>query len=321
MKKSIYSFFGIIAITAIMFSCAEDAAPPVVEMFFTVDVDDPYTIHFTTIDENVKTYSWDFGDMEMSTEAAPSHTYGMSGDYTAKVTVKGDGGEAIATKEINIAASIGEILSGGPAMPNGKKWKLATTITATDGAGLVSDVPNNVFPLENNILFGFGLGEEYDNTYTVKHDGTFSVDPVNGTVLSGAVYAEVGAQMDPPWHSITIVPTSYDIMMVGISHTPAANATWEIKQGDLTVSVKDDPDPIFSGSPDVRQVTFTDATWLEITNSYFGVMDFTQYCIIRDITADKMQVSMLLHTNGPGYDAEFMQHPSVMVTITFEAVD
>jgi hypothetical protein len=316
MKRRFYSLFTLLAITAILFSCSEDAQPPVVQVFAEVNADDPYTIDFTTTTENVTSYAWEFGDGETSTEANPSHTYAMSGDYTAKVTVTGEGGTAVATKDITIAASIGELLSGGPSATNGKTWVLDTKVQPTDGAGLINDKINNVVPLQDNILYGFGLEAEYDNEFTFKYDGSYSVNPVNGSVLAGVIYAEVGAAKG--WHTITHVPTSYDIMMAGISYTPESGATWEYKKGDLTVTVRDDQDPMFSGSsPDPREVTFIDADYFEIKGSFFGVKDFTQHIIIRDITSDQMTLSILFHTNPPSYP-QFMEHPSVMVTITYK---
>jgi len=314
MKKSFYSLFTLVAITAIMFSCGKDPVPPVVEMFAEVNADNPYIIDFTTNVQNVTSYVWDFGDNETSTEANPSHTYAMSGKYATKVTVTGDGGTAVATKDVTIAASIGELLSGGPSAANGKTWVFDTKVSATDGAALINDAISNVMPLQDNVLFGFGLGDEYDNEFTFKHDGSYSVNNVNGSMLAGVIYAEYGVAMG--WHSITHPPTSYDIMMVGITHTAINPSTWEYKKGDITLTVRDDQDPMFGGTADAREVTFTDADYFTTSGDIFGVKDFTQHIIIRDITADRMQLSILFHTNPPTY-AKFMEHPSVMVTITY----
>ena len=64
MKKSIYSFFAMLVIATLMFSCKEDSTPPIVEMFFEVDETDAYKVSFTTTDKDVTSYAWDFGDGE-----------------------------------------------------------------------------------------------------------------------------------------------------------------------------------------------------------------------------------------------------------------
>ncbi len=316
MKKSFYSLFAMVVIATIMFSCSDDPVPPVVELYADVDADNPYQINFTANVQNVENYLYEFGDGESSVEPSPTHVYAMSGVYTAKVTVTGDGGTATDTKEVTIAASIGELLSGGPTAANGKTWVLDTKVSATDGAGLINETVNNVMPLQDNVLYGFALEAEYDNEFTFKHDGSYSVNSVNGSVLAGVIYAEVGISQG--WHTITFPPTSYDIMMAGISYTQETGATWEHKKGDITLTVRDDQDPMFGGTADAREVTFTDVDYFETTGDFFGVKDFTQHIIIRDITADRMQLSILFHTNPPSY-AQFMEHPSVMVTITYKA--
>ena len=78
---------------------------------------------------DVSSYSWNFGDGETSTEAKPVHTYALSGTYTVTLVVKGEGGEATATKEVTIAASFLEMLTGGVADANGKTWVLSTNLS------------------------------------------------------------------------------------------------------------------------------------------------------------------------------------------------
>ncbi|MDY6989584.1 MAG: LamG-like jellyroll fold domain-containing protein [Thermodesulfobacteriota bacterium] len=62
----------------------------------------------------VDSYDWDFGDGETSTAQNPVHTYDVSGDYTAQVTVTDDQG-ATAFDTIDISA---EPEPGGPTLIN-----------------------------------------------------------------------------------------------------------------------------------------------------------------------------------------------------------
>ena len=141
MKKTTLSLirFTAIAILAFsIFSCGEEEVPaPTVQVFSSVD---GYQVAFTATATNTDTYSWAFGDGETSTEQNPVHVYAQSGDYTATVTVTGEGGTADATVDVTIAASELEMLTGGPAMANGKTWVFSPS--AGEGDGLFKTPPD-----------------------------------------------------------------------------------------------------------------------------------------------------------------------------------
>lgn len=70
---------------------------------YEVDEEDLFTIHFDNQSQNVTQYSWDFGDdSEVSTEAAPSHTYAETGTYTVTLTATGAGGTAETAMEVEV---------------------------------------------------------------------------------------------------------------------------------------------------------------------------------------------------------------------------
>ncbi|MFD2519237.1 PKD domain-containing protein [Salinimicrobium flavum] len=70
---------------------------------YEVDEEDPLTIHFENQSQNVTQYTWDFGDgSEISSEAAPSHTYAETGTYTVTLTATGDGGTDEASVEVEV---------------------------------------------------------------------------------------------------------------------------------------------------------------------------------------------------------------------------
>ena len=137
MKKITFVILALVAVlTAIVISCSKSTPPPTVEISATIN---GYTVAFSATVTDVDTYAWNFGDGQASTEASPSHTYVMSGSYTVTLTVKGGGGEATATKDITIAASLLEMLTGGPSATNGKTWVLSTTYTfGTAGFGPIT---------------------------------------------------------------------------------------------------------------------------------------------------------------------------------------
>ena len=60
----------------------------------------------TDPDGTVASYAWDFGDGASSTVQKPSHTYGVAGTYSVKLTVKDDKGlaSAVTTKSVTVAA-------------------------------------------------------------------------------------------------------------------------------------------------------------------------------------------------------------------------
>ncbi|MFK8162058.1 MAG: peptidylprolyl isomerase [Lewinella sp.] len=58
------------------------------------------TVSFNNTSEKATSYSWDFGDGATSTEAAPSHRYFQSGDYTVMLTATDDKGKSKSTTQI-----------------------------------------------------------------------------------------------------------------------------------------------------------------------------------------------------------------------------
>ncbi|SHE94067.1 PKD domain-containing protein [Mariniphaga anaerophila] len=308
MKTKFYSFFAMVVIAATIFSCSEDADPPIVEIFFEVDENDQYTVNFTTTDQNVTSYLWDFGDGENSTVANPVHTYKQSGDYSVKVTVTGEGGTAMATKEVSIAASMAEMLSGGPAADKGKTWILSRTATpGIDGAGAFSsNFPTDIMPGTDNILDMVGLGSEYDNEFTFYHDGSYKINNVDGNNLAGWVYS---AGVIGEGNIVITTPVG----IFSVKTTVPANATWSLTEDtDLVVEAVDE-DENAAGIP--KTVTFSGADFLTFTNGgYIGIQDFATNAIIRDITKDRMVVSIYLHSvlDSPS-------KPSNLITLSFDA--
>jgi len=58
---------------------------------------------------DIKSYTWDFGDEEMSIEASPKHTYAEAGTYKAVLTVTGPKGHT-STKAVEITVTEAQVV-------------------------------------------------------------------------------------------------------------------------------------------------------------------------------------------------------------------
>jgi hypothetical protein len=310
MKKSSFSIFSIVAIISVMvMSCSENTPAPTAEIFATID---GYTVTFNPTVTDVSTYAWDFGDGETSTEATPVHTYALSGTYTVTLDVQGDGGQATATKEITIATSFLEMLTGGEPAVNGKTWVLSTAVsTGSDGGGPVQPTMPIDQPAYDDILFDYGLGDEYDNEFTFFANGNYSMNAKNGYVLAGAVYSVVTG-------TISGEP-AYDIGIAAASFTPPTGATWEVHNTNLTVDAI--TDPYTTDVPPVHgDVTFTGKTWISLSEgAFFGILDFptTAKFIVKELTPTTLSVSLFLCGYGYGEDLDMMMLPTNLIQLTY----
>jgi PKD repeat protein len=311
MKKNTFLILSMFAILSVMvLSCSKDTPAPTAEIFATVN---GYEVTFNPTVTDVDTYAWDFGDDETSTEAKPVHTYAVSGTYHVTLVVKGGGGEATVTKDITIAASFLEMLTGGEAAANGKTWVMSTAYTAgSDGGGPITPEMPLTIPSAENVLAMFGLEAEYDNEFTFYSNGHYKMDLKNGVALAGAVYGVVmGTIQGEP---------AYDIGMCAatLNEVPS-NATWELNETDLTVDAITDPNT--TDIPPVHsEVTFTGKKWISLsTGAYFGILDFptTAKFIVKEITPTKMNVALFLCGYGYGENPDDMMLPTNFIHITF----
>ena len=311
MKRNFYLILTISAMVALLFnSCSkDDPAPPIVEMFAEVDESDSYVVNFSTNSENATSFSWDFGDGEIGSGATTSHTYAQSGEYNVFVTATGEGGEASASKSVTIVASKYELLTGGPTASNGKTWVMSQTASNSDGA--FSFTGTQYLPAPDKVLSLYGIGEEYDNEFTFHDDGSFKIAPKNGNVVASVIHAYVNSAIvgEPIW----------DLGLAVETFDAPENASFSLHEGDLTVKVRQE-NPLDQTVGNVEDITFEDVIWLEFTQGgYFGLLTYETKIIIRDISADRMTVSMLVSTLSPeAYPEDFMK-PSIMYTLSFDA--
>ena len=68
----------------------------------------PLVVQFTNTSVNQSSFSWDFGDGNISATENPSHFYNVAGVFTAKLTVTGPGGcTSVKTKTIRVRGPLG----------------------------------------------------------------------------------------------------------------------------------------------------------------------------------------------------------------------
>jgi PKD repeat protein len=283
-------------LVAMVSSCKkEDPAPaPTVSIFHSVD---GYQVAFTATVTDVDSYAWDFDDGESSTEQNPVHTYDQSGDYSVTLTVTGPGGTADASTDVTIAASKLEMLTGGPAMADGKTWVISTTIG--EGDAIYKDHPDWVVdePLVDGMLGFIGLPSEYEDEFTFKHDLTYTHDAKNDSVVSNTIFALL--------NQIPYRPSTEDAVVL-TPFTPAAATFTFTEDTDLTLEMTSDEWPDSTVSR-----TFSDVTVLEIEGGteFVGVQDFTKKYVIHAISVDAMQIDMYMS----GTDQSKLMYPSHML--------
>lgn len=111
----------------------------------------PLTVNFSSFsssdpDGDALSYSWDFGDGDVSSAANPSHTYVSTGTYSAKLTVSdGRGGSASAFATISVGVpppAVAPFHQGTTVDPNpaliGRNALLTTTIENRGASGPVN---------------------------------------------------------------------------------------------------------------------------------------------------------------------------------------
>lgn len=173
------------------------------------------SVDFADASANAESYSWDFGDGTMSTDASPMHTYSAAGCYTVTLTVAGFG----ATDEVTTDIVVGEVAGTfSPAVlssATGKVWTL-------DGANSFYVGPaaddGSWWP-GLNIAQAVSQGCMMDDEFIFFDDGSFHIDNQSETFLEdyhgGAFECGDPASLSSP----------YSNFASSTSHTFTADAT------------------------------------------------------------------------------------------------
>lgn len=267
-------------------------------------------VAFTALTLHADQWTWDFGDGQTSTEQNPVHIYEEGGVYTITLTASNDVGSADATTQVSLDLSPFEMLTGGSAAANGKTWRISAAHSDKDvisladpGLTVIQEVPQGALGLF------LGLGEEYEDEFTFKADGTYTHDTKNGAAFCSLVYAVVN-QLDV----VNITAESQSFGFAAVAFTPDANATFTYtEEKDLVQTVVSQADGSTTGDlsfPGVSTLSFSG-------NEFIGLMDFHREAIIQEITPEKMRLAMFMSaTQGAHFNK-----PSLVVIFTFEAVN
>lgn len=280
--------------------------PPTAQIFFSV-VDK--RVAFTALTLHADSWNWDFGDGSTSTEKAPVHEYAEGGTYTVRLVASGKGGTAEAETQISLALSVREMLTGGSSAPNGKSWKISSAHSDKDAVALVDPNFTSIQDVPAGALALFlGLGEEYEDTFTFKADGSYIHDNKNGGSFAGLVFTLVN-QIP----IVNITDESQSFGFCSAAYTPEANATFTLNESkDLSVTAVSQAD-----GETTYDVTYPGVMTLEFSGTEFiGLMDFHREVIIQEITPDKMRLVMFMSATQGAH----LNKPSLAVIFTFEAV-
>ena len=309
MKKKPLLLGGItfLGLLLLFSSCKEEefVGPPTANIFFSI-VDKK--VAFTAITKYSDSWVWDFGDGQTSTEEAPVHEYEQGGVYTIKMIATGPKGSDEATVEVSLALSPFEMLTGGAASPNGKTWKISAGHSANDAITLADPDLTVIQPVPEGALGLFlGLGEEYEDEFTFKADGSYSHDTKNGGAFAGLVFTIVN-QLD----IVAITAESQEFGFATTAYTPEDNATFTfVEKEDYNITA------VALDGATTYDLAFNDVATLDFSGTEFiGVMDFTRKCIVQELTPDKMRLVMFMAATQ---DAHFSK-PALAVIFTFEVV-
>lgn len=303
---------------AVMTSCKKD--PPTVDFTFQAE---GLTVTFTSVVTDTDTYLWNFGDIETSTEANPVHTYVGGGEYEVVLTVTGEGGTAVKELKVTVSPNIADLkvmLTGGPGAANGKTWVLKTS-AVTDGDGASAVDPSLVVLIPVPADFYNWMGQEKldgkKEEFTFKHNGTYTINTKNDTIISISLFAFV--------NQLTVLNsnTPYGTCRATPYVQPGAG-TWTLNDTDFTVDAITNPSET-NIPPAHGNVTFAGKKWLSFSaGSYFGFLDFTtsSHVIIKSISPTELRVAMMVcmyagAADPSGAGLPFMQLPTHMYHMTF----
>ena len=311
MKKNLFIYCLALFIPLIgLSSCKEETPAPTVSFTFEVDGSD---VTFTSVTTDTDSYLWEFGDNSTSTEANPVHSYAVSGTYAVTLTVTGGGGDASASDDVEILPGFDEMLTGGPTAPNGKTWVLSTSYTeGIDGGSAVEPSMTILLAGAENLLTIIGFPEEYNDEFTFKSDGTFTVDNKNGASMANLMWSLFGGVAG----DVVQTPAANDIGLCTKAWASPISSTWTLHEDDLVITAAP------YGGADVPaltyDVTFSGKQWIDISgDAYFGILDtpaIRKY-IIKSITPDQMRLAVFICAYWAD-EVGAMNYPTLMFHLT-----
>ena len=308
-RTSLLLSLGISFILLLNFSSCKKEEPvgPVTAGIFRSIVNKK--VAFTALTLNATEWQWDFGDGQTSTEKNPVHEYQAGGVYDIKLIAKRGSETAEATTQVSLDLSVLEKLTGGANAPNGKTWRISAGHSDKDAIALADADMTVIQEVPAGALGLFlGLGEEYEDEFTFKADGSYSHDNKNGGSFGGLVFAVV-TQKD----IVKITGESQSFGFASIAYTPEDGASFTYtEKKDLTITAVSQDD-----GETLTEVTYPGVSTLSFSGTEFiGFMGFHREVIIQEISPEKMRLAMFMSaTQGANFDK-----PSLVVIFTFEAV-
>jgi PKD repeat protein len=164
-------------------------------------------VTFTNASLNADTYSWDFGDVESSTEMSPSHTYAADGTYDVTLTATNSGGSDAVTQALELTSVL-------TLADLNDTWKVAPEAGALHvgpSAGSAEWWSLSEADLTTRACF-------MDDKYTLGSDGSFTIE------MDGDTWLETW-QSAPATCSAPLAP-----------HDGSGSYTYEATETTLTVS-------------------------------------------------------------------------------------
>jgi PKD repeat protein len=279
--------------------------PPQTDIFRSVD---GKQVAFTALVIGADSYQWDFGDGNTSTETNPVHVYESGGIYTITLTATNGQGSSQATTQVELDLTPFEMLTGGANAVNGKSWKISSNHSALDAFAVVDAGFTTIQAIPTGALSNpLGYGEEYDDTFTFKADGSYIHDNKNGGSFGSLVHALTAGI--PP---VNLSEAGQQFGLASLSFTPEAGATFTYTEGDdytfIAINALD-------GS--VGEITYSNVTTLDFSGEEFiGLMSPFRKVIVQELTPEKMRLVMFLSVVP-----EAPQVPSAALILTFDAVN
>ena len=104
-KKALAWIFMVFGTAFMVVSCGGDDEgmmsndPPIASFQFEISTSNFLEVTFTNFSQNASSYTWDFGDGNVSNEENPTHTYSEGGDYVVELTATNTEGSRSVTKK------------------------------------------------------------------------------------------------------------------------------------------------------------------------------------------------------------------------------
>ncbi len=231
-------------------------------------------------DGTISSYSWDFGDSQVSTLQAPSHTYSEDGSYTVTLTVTdNEGGISTSTEtvevqqtpttttggftETDLNPARGENLSFTIEVPANATLLEVSTSGGSGNADLVINYGSTPTRFDNDCIEQ-GAGNEHNCTINNPQQGTWYI------IVRGA-QASSGVQLDAYWTaeaSGNIAPTAgFNVVVNDLqaiftdssndSDGTISSRSWDFGDGNTSTATNPTHNYVVAGTYSV-QLTVTD---------------------------------------------------------------